>query len=267
MCRSTVKWLVANLKLEECMRKRKEEIASALRREIQGIATENWGVELVAIDIQDVYIQDADLFASMQATFKAEKEREANLARLEADRAIEQKKLASEFELQKSRSEVALEKAQREAQVARAAIELAMKRDEEQFKLDQLRTEQARQVALAKAKLEQEQAAIAAKGRRDAAAIEAEAAKIRKDEELRALEAQLLVESKAGPASLERLFLTQSLPALSTAIAKSMEGAHLSVYQSGSQGGGLLPMAVQQVSELLQSRLNVAQGVAKPTKE
>jgi regulator of protease activity HflC (stomatin/prohibitin superfamily) len=63
MCRSTAKWLVANMALQECNRRRKEEIAVALKREVAAVATEGWGIEIVTIDIQDVFVLQERLAA------------------------------------------------------------------------------------------------------------------------------------------------------------------------------------------------------------
>lgn len=58
----------------------------ALKREVSHIvADENtgWGVEIVTIDIQDVYIQDTEIFNAMQMRFKTEKMRESQLIQLD----------------------------------------------------------------------------------------------------------------------------------------------------------------------------------------
>ncbi len=84
LCRSTSKWLVANMGVEECMRKRKEDIAEMLKKEVSLIVADDkkgWGVEIVTIDIQDVYIQDIEIFDAMQMQFKTDKIRESQLTR------------------------------------------------------------------------------------------------------------------------------------------------------------------------------------------
>jgi regulator of protease activity HflC (stomatin/prohibitin superfamily) len=276
MCRSTVKWLVANMKLEEANRKRKEEIAEALKKEVATVTSDDWGVEIVTIDIQDIYIQDANLFSSMQSGFMADKDREASLARMEAKLAIERRRLATETELEKSKQDLALEKAQREAQVQLANIEFARKREEEQFKLDQQRAQQAREVAMDSLREQQARAELEARGERDRAMLRAEVLRIEHDEEMRAMTARFEAENSAGRASLERLFITQALPALSEAIAHSMEGARLNIYQAnGAAGGpngaqgpsGLVPLVFGQVMDLLQQRLSSLPPPAAPKEE
>jgi hypothetical protein len=199
LCRSLAKWLVANLRVEECLRRRKEEIAGTLTREVASIATDRWGVEIVTIDVQDVFIQDERLFQAMQATFRVEKDREARLAALEAERAVETRRLAGERELEKGRQELALEKAEREAQVELTRIDLARRRDEQQFALEQQRA--AQDEALARLRLAR-------------ARVVLETRALRHDEELRAYRERLAAESGAGRASLERLLLETTVPAV-----------------------------------------------------
>ena len=46
LCRSTAKWLVANMGVEECLRKRKEDIAEALKKEVSLVVADKekgWG--------------------------------------------------------------------------------------------------------------------------------------------------------------------------------------------------------------------------------
>ncbi len=115
MCRSTSKWLVSNMEVEECIRKRKEDIAEALKKETSYVVAHDqsgWGVEIVTIDIQDVYIQDAEIFNAMQMLFKSEKMRESKLAEMEMERNLELKQLEQERELAEHRKNTELEKAQ-----------------------------------------------------------------------------------------------------------------------------------------------------------
>ncbi len=261
ICRSTVKWLVANMTLSECIQRRKEEIAGALRTEISAIATATWGVEVVTVDVQDVFIQDDGVFRAMQATFKAEKDREAKLAQQQAERAIEESRLAHERSLEKDRQDLALEKAQRAGDLELARLAHEQRRSDEQFKLDTRRVEQAREIALFKARQAEEQSRIAGETTRLAAQLAAEAAQFTHDEEAAALRARLAAESGAGRASLERLFIQQALPQVAVALAKGLENARLHLYQSdGKPGAGFLPVAMGQVMELLSSAASARTG-------
>lgn len=254
MCRSAAKRLVANLGLDECIRRRREGIAAMLAEELSGLATTRWGVEVVTLDVQDVFVQDAELFAAMQLTFKAETNRAAQLARLDAERTIEARRLADARALEKDRAELALEKAQREATLELARIELSRRREEEQHALERLRAAQVKETAAHQQELDR----AAALARCERIRIRAEARRLDHEEDTRALREQLAAESGAGRASLERLFLTQALPQVAQAVAKSLEHARLHVVQTGAGGAatGFLPMAVTQVLDLLQQRLD-----------
>lgn len=253
MCRSVAKWLVANLALEECMRRRKEAIGTALVREVAGLASERWGVDIVTIDVQDVFIQDEALFRAMQAGFRAEKEREAEQARQNAGRAIEEHRLAGERALEKERQELALEKAQRDAHVELTRLDLARRRDEEAARSERLRFEQADALAAERLGREEERARLAAEGQRERTRIAAESRRIEADEATRALGARLEVESSAGPASLDRLYLTEAVPQISKLVAAALTNARLHVYQGG-EGKGMVPMVLGEILDAVRPR-------------
>jgi regulator of protease activity HflC (stomatin/prohibitin superfamily) len=254
MCRGVAKWLVANITLEECVRRRKEEIAAQLRAEVQAVASASWGVEIVAMDVLDVYVQDGELFKSMLAGFKSEKDREAKLVQLASSSAIEAQRLSGERALEKDRQELALEKAQRDAQLELARLELVRKKEEQQFVLDRARETMKRELELARVAAGIEQARLVAEGRRERARIRAEARALAHDEELRFLRERLVIESAAGPASLQRLYVTDALPKIADAVGKSLQNARLTVLQ-GEGGGGFVPLAVSQVLDLLGDNL------------
>jgi hypothetical protein len=126
MCRSTTKWLVANMKVDECIRKRKEDIADALKAEasrVVGNEQNGWGVEIATIDIQDVYIQDAEIFHALQMMFKADKVRESKLAQMEMERTVEMKTLEKDLELSEYRKNTELNKARIDAEVQKQKME------------------------------------------------------------------------------------------------------------------------------------------------
>lgn len=255
MCRSTTKWLVANMDLEECNRRRKEEIAAILKDEVAAVVAESWGVEIETIDVQDVFIQDDALFTSMQAAFKAEQSRKAQLAELERRQALERRRLESEQALEESRQSLALEKAHRDAALNMARLDIQKKQDEAEFQRNQRRAEQAAALAQQEAEARQAAAHKDAEAARELARLRAEAAALCSDEEIRTLRERLAAESSAGRASLERLFLTESLPALTQAVAASLEGSRMVVYQGDGGSGGPVPLALSTIVDALQQRL------------
>ena len=253
MCRSTTKWLVANMGLEECNRRRKEEIATILKQEVSSVVAESWGVEIVTIDVQDVYIQDDDLFTSMQAAFKADQTRQAKLAQLESQQALERRRLESERDLEENRQALSMEKARRDAALKMARLDIAQKQDEAESLRNVKRAEQAAALAMMEAKAKQARAQEAAETALSLAKLKAETDALLTDERVRALREKLSAEDSAGRASLERLFLTESLPALAQTVGKSLENSKMVVYQG--EGGGPIPMALTAVLDVLQQRL------------
>ena len=261
MCRSTSKWLVANMALDECIRRRKEEIAASLKREVAAVATESWGVEIVSIDIQDVFVQDDELFQAMQASYKAARQQEAQLARLQVEQRVTRQRAEAERERAQQQYDLELESARREAEAELARLELRREQEARQFELDRVRLEREQALALERAQQEQARERQAAEARLELRKLDAAADRIVHDEEVRALAARFEAESGAGRASLERLYLTESLPALAEALGSALEGSRFNVYQGGD-GGGPLPFALAQLLEQLPAALGRAPSAA-----
>lgn len=265
MCRSNAKWLVANMKLDECIRRRKEEIAAALKQELALVATESWGVEIETIDIQDVYVQDEELFQAMQARYKAEKHREAELARLDAlhdvdKRKIEQarfkaekerdaqlatldaqhqvdkRRIAHELAAARERQQLQLEQVERAGQVQLAELAQRRRQEEGQYEIDNFRVDQEAEIALRKAQQEQERERVAADGERERAAIRTEAQRMAQEAEVRYLREKIAAESSAGRAYLDQIYLREALPVMAQALSSGLDGARISLlYGNGGQ--------------------------------
>jgi flotillin len=107
--------LIANLSLEECLTRRKEAIAGFLMTEIAPVVgghgapgdttSTGWGVVLDTIEIQQVRIQSQQVFAHLQAPYRAEIAARAELAELDrqrsvAERRAETERLSEEAQLQ-----------------------------------------------------------------------------------------------------------------------------------------------------------------------
>jgi flotillin len=266
MCRSTSKWLVANMSVEECIRRRKEEIAVSLMGEVAQVVSsegpEGWGVEIVTIDIQDIYVQDKDLFTALQAKFKAEKDQDAKLALLSSERVVTERKIDTETHLSKQRHDLAMKKAQMEATREIEGIALKKAHDEELFKLDRFRVEQNEGIALFKVDQAQQRAQVEAEADRQRAEIKAAAQRALHEEEARALREQLNAQDEAGPAAMQRLFVTEALPAAATAMARSMRHARFNLYQTSGDGdgNGAMPtpfhFMLSQVMDLVQEQMD-----------
>ena len=258
LCRSTAKWLVANMPLQECLRKRKEEIAEALRREVSQVTSDpqkGWGVEIITIDIQDVYIQDAEIFQAMQTLFKTEQLRASQLSQLEMQKDVEVRKLQQELELAEHRKRKELENARAQAEIEAEQIRLAQDNDRAQFALDQARVEQAESIA--KYKLEQEierqRQKITLQTQERQAELESQ--RLAHQVEIEAMQRRMEIENSATPLSLEKNFIETALPALAEALAKQMSHARVSIIQGDGEGGTPLRFILTELLDILRDRV------------
>lgn len=258
LCRSTAKWLVANMNLEECLRRRKEEIAAALKTEVIQIVSDpqkGWGVEIVTIDIQDVYIQDAQIFEAMQALFKSEKLRESQLSQLKTKQEIEIRRLQQELELAEHRKTKEIEEARIAAELKAEQLRLNQANDKAQFALDQYRVEQNEAIAKYKLiqDLERQRQQLQLRAEDEAAKIEAQ--RLKQDLEIDALRRRMENENSATPLSLEKNFIETALPAIATAVSKSMNNAHVNIIQGGDEAGTPFKFVLVELLDILQERL------------
>ncbi len=135
--------LVANLRVEECLTRRKEGIAEELMREIAPVvsgsgrlddATEGgWGVILDTIEIQDVRVLSPTVFANLQAPYRSELERRARQADQERDRVVQQGATEAERQVALARITAGLEvrrqqkQADEQAELASLATETRLR--------------------------------------------------------------------------------------------------------------------------------------------
>ncbi len=144
--------LIANLSLEECLTRRKEAIAGFLMDEISPVVSgegsphdttsKGWGVVIDTIEIQSVRIQSAQVFAHLQAPFRAEiatraelaeLERKREVARVEAERVLHDIHVGEQQRRARAAAEVAALEAERariEAAHTQAALEIANDREQ-----------------------------------------------------------------------------------------------------------------------------------------
>lgn len=259
LCRSTAKWLVANMQVEECLRKRKEDIADSLKTEVTVVVADEekgWGVEIVTIDIQDVYIQDSEIFNAMQNMFKTEKLRESQLNQLEMTKALEVRRLQQSIELAEHKKNNELESARSEAEIKNEKIRLAQANEEKQFALEHYRVEQTE--ALNNYKLTQE--IEREKQRNQLKAEEAErqlaGKRLNHQIELEVLQQKVTIENSATPLSLEKNFIESALPAIAEAIAKNMNNSRINIIQSEGDSGTPFKFILTEIIDILRDRLN-----------
>lgn len=258
LCRSTAKWLVANMGVEECLRKRKEDIAEALRNEITLVVSDpekGWGVEIVTVDIQDVYIQDKDIFEAMQRLFKVSKLRESELSQLEMKKDLEVRRLQQSLELAEHRKNNELENARIEAEVAREKLRLAQENDEKQFARDRYRVEQEEGTNNFRLdqSLERERRNMTLEADKSRGRLEAE--RLAHQIELEAMQQRVAVENTATPLSMERSFIESALPAIAEAIAKNMSHSRINIIQGDGNSGTPFRYILNEILTIFQERI------------
>jgi len=248
--------LIANLSLDECLTRRKETIARFLMDEIAPVVSgegspedttaAGWGVVIDTIEIQQVRIQSAEVFAHLQAPYRAEIAGRAQLAELERKRQL---------------TEVAATAARRSAELARdrAMHEIAIAEE-------QRRAQAAAEVAAAEAEAARSEALHrnAAQELEHEHTLRRREAEValdlrRRDAETRELESQLDAAAQQRTAALEQelaqvrtlQLLVQALPQIAAALATRAET--LNVTSMNGAGLDTVPAAIAQLLALAKS--------------
>ena len=189
--------LIANLSLEDCLTRRKEAIAGYLMDEIAPVVggegspddttTKGWGVVIDTIEIQQVRIQSQQVFAHLQAPYRAEIAARAQLAELERERQVAEQRSESERKLAEIAARSQLAELEREREIAEQRSESERKLAEQEADLARRKSEQEAELARRRSELERDRAlyqiAIAEEQRRaqaaaEVAALEAERARV-----------------------------------------------------------------------------------------
>lgn len=219
--------LVANLSLEECVSKRKEAIATFLLEEIAPIVggkgslgdttDRGWGVVLDTIEIQQVRVQSNQVFAHLQAPYRAELAARAELADLERKRQVAE----ASAQQAKRAAELERERAIHQAEAQAAILEGDRIRVDAEHRAAQLALEHRQVIAQREAALDDELRRAAAQTRsfeqemdvahqRRLAELERELAQVRAMREFIAALPQI---AKATSVTAQQLTLIGSSPA------------------------------------------------------
>lgn len=217
--------IVASLTLDECIRHRKDHIASALLEEIRPILAgeagvdepdetsgSGWGVVLDTIEIQDVRVLSEEVFARLQAPFRE---------RLALDALVAENRVTEERARLERERRSAEETARRELmEVEEARMTAERKREEErrthEDALSSRRLEAELARARTKAEADRERAKVELAARREAA--EAEAAILALHREAHA---------DLSEARLREIMLTQTMPELARAFRGTFDRVHV----------------------------------------
>ncbi|MCB9686847.1 MAG: hypothetical protein H6738_13015 [Alphaproteobacteria bacterium] len=163
--------LVANLRLEECLTRRKDALAAELLAEIAPVvggsgrdddrSDRGWGIAVDTIEIQDVRVLSEEVFSRLQAPYREALELHAVRAKDEVAR--EQASLrhaAFQLEEERRQERMSVEEQRLEAERKRAVAteehDLSIARRKSEARLDQERRTAEHQRRLAEQKLEQD---------------------------------------------------------------------------------------------------------------
>ena len=266
--------LIANLTLDDCVTRRKEALAAYLMTEIAPVvsgrgaiddATDcGWGVVLDTIEIQDVRIQSAQVFAHLQAPYRAEIAARAELAELERQQQIALRRAETSMradaaalgvERERVLAQIATSEEQRRAHAAAevAAIAAEAARAEAMFaeEVRELERVRARAATTQHAELER---------RRDATALERElreadaeaAARISALDDAhrrRVVELELLT----APERLQHALITVGLPQLAAAFQQRFGEIHYTQVGNGDGPTAPIAQALAQIFALARS--------------
>jgi regulator of protease activity HflC (stomatin/prohibitin superfamily) len=193
--------LIANQTLDQCLMNRKEVIASFLMQEISPVVSgsgrvedstdQGWGVLIDTIEIQDVKIMSRQVFEHLQAPYRAEIAMKAEMAELERQRQVAERRAATERQTAEATIQT-----QRETRIlkARAEAEAAEKEAAEALRGEQAKArvqadELERKEALARKRLAVEEG-IAVRQAESKAAVDAKNGLLKQEMDLSHLKAQ-----------------------------------------------------------------------------
>jgi hypothetical protein len=278
--------LIANLALDECLTRRKESIASFLMAEIAPVVSgkgalddatdRGWGVVIDTIEIQDVKILSAQVFANLQAPYRAELAARAELADLERTRQVAEQRAEVERRQVEVDQTLALRKADGAAAVALRQAELDQDKALRAIKIaeEQRRARAAAEVAALDAEAARADAAHAQAAREleqgHARKAMAQAAELelrlrqtelelelrRRDAEARARDHELdaahqvrlaEVERSLAQARALRELVTVGLPQIASAFQQSFGTIHYTQIGEGAGPLGMVAGALQQI--------------------
>ncbi|MCU0658796.1 MAG: hypothetical protein MUF64_27115 [Polyangiaceae bacterium] len=281
-----VRRLVANLSVDDCLQKRKSALATELLREIapvvsgeghpDDLAEKGWGVVIDTIEIQEVRVLSDRVFAAMQAPYRtaldqrareakaqADKEiaareaqylRETELARLETEKALRERRLGDQRAEAEAQMEAEVRRRELEAQAEVRRRELEAQTEVKRRELEAVEAEAELNALTLKQTLlersahhERTRAQLDAELRRLAA--DTRLAEGQQDAEVARLQA--LAELPRAEAQA-RLAAAQNLPQLAAAIGQRIGEVRIAHYGNDNPFGSIA-QAIHAVIDLAHS--------------
>lgn len=271
--------LIANLTLEECLTRRKETIAGFLMEEIAPVVggegslddttDRGWGVVIDTIEIQQVHIQSQQVFAHLQAPYRAEIAARAELAELQRERQVAEQRAEAERLQQETaatatrrRAELERERQLHQIQIAEeqrragAAAEVAAL-EAERGRLEALHAQSLLELAQQRAVDANRQASEHERARAQAdLALELR----RREVEQKDVESQLDAGHQMRLAEIERALaqsramqslVTHGLPKIAEALAHTFGAVTYTQIGAGDPAGGPLNAVPAALAQLL----------------
>ena len=251
--------LIANLSLQECLTRRKETIAGYLMEEIAPVVggegspadttSKGWGVVLDTIEIQQVTIQSPQVFAHLQAPYRAEIAARAELAELERGRQVAEVEAHEAARRAVHQIQIAEEQRRAKAAAEVAALEAEHERVEASHRAEVVAQEHARALELARAEAEHERerrrAEVALEVRRREAEADDHERQLEVAHQRRLAEIELLLARDR----ILRELVTHGLPQIAQALRQSIGTVHYT--QIGGDGDGPLGAVPAAIGQLL----------------
>lgn len=257
-CRSHTKWLVSNMTMEDCIRKRKESIADVLLKELRlAIHEQNTGVSIETVDIQDVRFGDDKLFTSFLAPSKEQIDLKREMAELERKRELEIQKLKQEQEFAEQKKIVEIERITQNDAIRLERQKYERSELEEQRRRKQEDTEHNESLADLKEERHLARQQRSAQVNHDITLADLQLTKQKAELESDILKDRANIDNSLAPAALEKAFLEKALPEVAKAVASSLANARLTIYQNqNGTGGSLYSHILNEVMAILQNRVN-----------
>lgn len=225
MAKAVVRSQVANSTLSEVLTQRERFLDAVKEKVMQQV--EGWGVWVEAIEIADVRICSSKLFEDLQAAHRQQIRLQAEEARMDTERKLQERKLQDELAFAKAKAETDAEK-------RLCAARQQLRAEQEEAELFALQA-QAAKARLEKQKLEGQN----------------ELKMLTKEAELKRLDATYDTEKKMPEASLRRM---QMETATKIAEKLPLKDLRLNVFGDGSQVSKLLPALSAATWDLVQEQ-------------
>lgn len=258
---------VANLGVEAVMTRRKDAIAEELLAELAPVlaghgrtddtTSMGWGVVLDTVEIQDVRVLSEEVFANMQASFRAEIDAKAREAEGRAEHArivrergeqIAQLQAQAEVEAERARQEEHARKAalERELRILEAERELVDQRHEAKRREAEREAERRRAAAESEAALKDAHAQVQARLH----AVQLETQRAAGELETAQARERKAIEDSISDARIRMELVARTMPAMAQAFAQQIGELKITQIGSGDDVTGMVARGLAQVVEV-----------------